>query len=133
MPNFIPSIAPLSPSSIVWGWYNWPVVAAVPPSGLSLTPLRIIIRNNYNNNKMKYFVEVKNQYFIFNFNKIIKPFQKMCHLSSDNIRGRSELSISCSVSYNKDVTLNKWSSPISLAENTSFQLTVSVAVKVYVF
>jgi hypothetical protein len=36
----IPPIAPQSPSSIVWGWYNRPVVAAV-PSGLSLTPLRI--------------------------------------------------------------------------------------------
>jgi hypothetical protein len=27
--------------TIIWGWYNRPVVAAV-PSGLSLTPLRII-------------------------------------------------------------------------------------------
>jgi hypothetical protein len=34
-------IAPQSPSSIIWDWYNRPVVAAV-PSGLSLTPLRII-------------------------------------------------------------------------------------------
>jgi hypothetical protein len=41
-PIFIPSIAPQSPSSIIWGWYNRPVVAAV-PSGLSLTPQRIII------------------------------------------------------------------------------------------
>jgi hypothetical protein len=31
-----------SPSSIIWGWYNRPVVASV-PSGLSLTPLTIII------------------------------------------------------------------------------------------
>jgi hypothetical protein len=31
----------LNSSSIIWGWYNRPVVAAV-PSGLSLTPLRII-------------------------------------------------------------------------------------------
>jgi hypothetical protein len=31
-----------SPSSIIWGWYNRPVVAAV-PRGLSLTPLIIII------------------------------------------------------------------------------------------
>jgi hypothetical protein len=37
---FIPPIAPQSPSSIVCGWYNRPVVAAI-PSGLSLTPLRI--------------------------------------------------------------------------------------------
>jgi hypothetical protein len=37
---FIPPIAPQSPSSIIWGWYNRPIVAAV-PSGLSLTPLRI--------------------------------------------------------------------------------------------
>jgi hypothetical protein len=28
---------------IIWGWYNTPIVAAV-PSGLSLTPLRIITR-----------------------------------------------------------------------------------------
>jgi hypothetical protein len=31
-----------SPPSIIWGWYNRPVLAAV-PSGLSLTPLTIII------------------------------------------------------------------------------------------
>jgi hypothetical protein len=42
MPIFIPSIAPQSPSSIIWGWYNRPVMPAV-PSGLSLTPLIIII------------------------------------------------------------------------------------------
>jgi hypothetical protein len=46
MPIFIPSVTPQSSSSsssssIIWGWYNRPVVAAV-PSGLSLTPLRII-------------------------------------------------------------------------------------------
>jgi hypothetical protein len=40
LPIFIPPIAPHS-SSIIWGWYNRPVVAAV-PSGLSLTPLRIV-------------------------------------------------------------------------------------------
>jgi hypothetical protein len=33
-------IAPQSPSPIIWGWYNRPVVAAV-PSGLSLTQLRV--------------------------------------------------------------------------------------------
>jgi hypothetical protein len=37
LPIFIPPIAPQSPSSIIWGWYNRPIVAAV-PSGLSLTP-----------------------------------------------------------------------------------------------
>jgi hypothetical protein len=42
LPIFIPSNAPQSPSSIIWGWYNRPVVAAV-PSGLSLTPLSIYI------------------------------------------------------------------------------------------
>jgi hypothetical protein len=41
LPIFIPPIAPQSPSSIIWGWYNRSVVAAV-PSGLSLTPLIII-------------------------------------------------------------------------------------------
>jgi hypothetical protein len=41
LPIFIPSISPQSPSFIIWGWYNRPVVAAV-PSGLSLTPLTII-------------------------------------------------------------------------------------------
>jgi hypothetical protein len=45
LPNFIPPTAPQSPSSIIWGWYNRPVVAAV-PSGLSLTPLIIIIIKN---------------------------------------------------------------------------------------
>jgi hypothetical protein len=38
----IPPIAPQSPSSIIWGLYNRPEVAAV-PSGLSPTPLIIII------------------------------------------------------------------------------------------
>jgi hypothetical protein len=38
LPILIPPIAPQSPLSIIWGWYNKPVVAAV-PSGLSLTPL----------------------------------------------------------------------------------------------
>jgi hypothetical protein len=41
---FIPPTAWYSPSSIIWGWYNRPVVAAV-PNGLSLTPLRIIKNN----------------------------------------------------------------------------------------
>jgi hypothetical protein len=45
LPVFILQIAPQSPASIKWGWYDRPVVAAV-PSGLSLSPLRII-----NNNK----------------------------------------------------------------------------------
>jgi hypothetical protein len=31
---------------MIWGWYSSPVVAAV-PSGLSLTPLRMTIKNNY--------------------------------------------------------------------------------------
>jgi hypothetical protein len=39
LPIFIPPTAPQSPSSIIWGWYNRPVVAAV-RSGLTLTPLR---------------------------------------------------------------------------------------------
>jgi hypothetical protein len=41
LPTFIAPVAPQSPSSIIWNWYNRPVVAAV-PSGLSLNPLRII-------------------------------------------------------------------------------------------
>jgi hypothetical protein len=41
LPIFIPPIAPKSPSSIIWGWYNRPIVAAV-PNGPSLTPLIII-------------------------------------------------------------------------------------------
>jgi hypothetical protein len=44
LPIFIPPTAPHSSSSIIWGWYNRPVVAAV-PSGLSLIPLRIIKNN----------------------------------------------------------------------------------------
>jgi hypothetical protein len=38
LPIFIPPISPQSPSSIIWGLYNRPEVAAV-PSGLSPTPL----------------------------------------------------------------------------------------------
>jgi hypothetical protein len=41
LPIFIPPITPQSPSSIIWGLYNRPGVAAV-PSGLSPTPLIII-------------------------------------------------------------------------------------------
>jgi hypothetical protein len=43
LPIFIPPIVPQSPSSINWGWYNRPIVAAV-TSGLGLTALRIIIK-----------------------------------------------------------------------------------------
>jgi hypothetical protein len=43
LPIFVPPIASQSQPSIIWGWYNRPVLAAV-PSGLSLTPLRIIIK-----------------------------------------------------------------------------------------
>jgi hypothetical protein len=43
--NSHPTNSPQSPSSIIWGWYNRQVVAAV-PSGLSPTQLRIIIKNN---------------------------------------------------------------------------------------
>jgi hypothetical protein len=39
-------VAPQSPSSIIWGWYNRAIVAAV-PSGVSLTRLRIIIIKKY--------------------------------------------------------------------------------------
>jgi hypothetical protein len=42
LPIFLPPIAPQSQSPIIWGWYNRPVVAAV-PSGFSLTTL---IKNN---------------------------------------------------------------------------------------
>jgi hypothetical protein len=38
LPIFIPPIAPQSPSSIIWGLYNRPIMAAV-PSGISPTPL----------------------------------------------------------------------------------------------
>jgi hypothetical protein len=41
LPVFIPPIAPQSPSTIIWYWYNRATVAAV-PSGHSLPPLRII-------------------------------------------------------------------------------------------
>jgi hypothetical protein len=39
LPILIPPTTPQSPS-IIWDWYNKPIVATV-PSGLSLTPLRI--------------------------------------------------------------------------------------------
>jgi hypothetical protein len=45
LPIFIPPIAPQSPSSFIQGWYNRPVVAAV-PSGLSHPT------NNNNNNNL---------------------------------------------------------------------------------
>jgi hypothetical protein len=35
--------APHPPSSIVWGWYNRPVVSSI-PNELTLIPLRIIIK-----------------------------------------------------------------------------------------
>jgi hypothetical protein len=41
----VPPIAPISSSSMIWGWCNRPVVAAV-PIDLSLTPVRIIIKSN---------------------------------------------------------------------------------------
>jgi hypothetical protein len=41
LPIFIPLTAPQSTSSIIWGWCNRPVVAAI-PSELSFTQLRII-------------------------------------------------------------------------------------------
>jgi hypothetical protein len=47
-----------SPSFITWGWYNRPVVAAV-PSGLSLTPLTII--NNNNNDMNKTYCDMRTQ------------------------------------------------------------------------
>jgi hypothetical protein len=47
LPIFIPPVAPQSPSSIIWGLYNRPEVAAV-PRGLSPTPL-IIIKNKIKN------------------------------------------------------------------------------------
>jgi hypothetical protein len=45
VPIFLPPIAPQSPSSIIWGLYNRPKVAAA-PSGLSPTPIIIIIQFN---------------------------------------------------------------------------------------
>jgi hypothetical protein len=42
LPVFIPPIAPQSPTSIIWSWYNRTIVAAV-PNGSSLTPIIIII------------------------------------------------------------------------------------------
>jgi hypothetical protein len=55
LPIFIPPIAPQSSSSIIWGWYNRPEVAAV-PSGLSPTPLIIIIKklNHFSALKVTY-------------------------------------------------------------------------------
>jgi hypothetical protein len=50
LPIFISPIAPQSSSSIIRGWYNRRVVAAV-PNGLSLTPLRIMIKNKNNMGK----------------------------------------------------------------------------------
>jgi hypothetical protein len=48
LPIFIPPITPQSPSSIIWGWYNRPIVAAV-PIGLSLLPIIIIIMKRGSN------------------------------------------------------------------------------------
>jgi hypothetical protein len=41
LPIFIPPVAPQSLSSIIWDWYNRPIVAV--PSGLGLTPIIIIV------------------------------------------------------------------------------------------
>jgi hypothetical protein len=49
---FIPPIALQSLSSIIWGWYNRPLVAAV-PSGLSLTPVTIIKSSKYGRSLFK--------------------------------------------------------------------------------
>jgi hypothetical protein len=46
LPIFTPPIAPQSPSSIIWGWYNRPVVAAVPIE-ITLTPLRMVEVGRY--------------------------------------------------------------------------------------
>jgi hypothetical protein len=45
---FIPPIAPQSPSSVIWGWHNRPIVIAV-PSGYNSDPTN----NNNNNNVCK--------------------------------------------------------------------------------
>jgi hypothetical protein len=54
LPIFIPPIVPQSSSSssssVIWGWYNRPVMAAV-PSGLSLAPLRTIKNIKIKNHK----------------------------------------------------------------------------------
>jgi hypothetical protein len=47
LPIFIRPIAPQSPSSIIWGLYNRPEVAAV-PSGLSPTPLTTHVPSSRN-------------------------------------------------------------------------------------
>jgi hypothetical protein len=46
LPIFIPPIAPQSSSSIIWGLYNRPEVAAV-PSGFSPTPQKKTARQTY--------------------------------------------------------------------------------------
>jgi hypothetical protein len=61
LPIFIPPIAPQSPSSIIRCCYFRSVVAAV-PSGLSLTPLRII-KNVYICSYFKYLISI--QLFVF--------------------------------------------------------------------
>jgi hypothetical protein len=43
LPIFIPPVAPQSPSSIIWGSYNKPEVAAVP---IQLSPTPLIIQFN---------------------------------------------------------------------------------------
>jgi hypothetical protein len=55
LPIFIPPTAPQSAPSIIWDWYNRPVVATV-PSGLSLTPLRLI--KNRDNGKGRRFLSI---------------------------------------------------------------------------
>jgi hypothetical protein len=57
LPTFIPPIAPQSPSSIIWGLYNMPEVAAVPRylDILGLSPTPPIIKNN---KKIEYSVKM---------------------------------------------------------------------------
>jgi hypothetical protein len=77
---FIP-IAPQSPWSVIWGWYNRPVVTAV-PSGLSLTPLRIIILiiNNVTPSPPAYFL--LSFPLLYNRGHLFWPVKAIIHFSS---------------------------------------------------
>jgi hypothetical protein len=56
LPIFIPPIAPQSSSSIIWGLYNRPEVAAV-PSGLSPTPIKKSVTMLYYGVHLLYIIE----------------------------------------------------------------------------
>jgi hypothetical protein len=86
LPIFIPPIAPQSPSSIIWGLYNRPEVAAV-PSGLSPTPL--------NNKKIPMFTNCQSS-----INQITNTNPAFSHIKRDSTLNSATYTSATSVPIN---------------------------------